>query len=161
MILGQYQSRSRCPRPHKVRAQVTGSHNLSLFFLRPPPSFYLCPSPAILIWLCRLVLVLTLPHLPRWVRDQDSTEFRALYLFVLSAGPTCCLCSHEGLCRLCHITIRLRPRLSRAFLLSLFSMPDKLSDCRSFQFFPKKMASFRFSDFSSLIPIFKKIFVQW
>ena len=54
LILGQAQSRSRCPRPHKVQAQVTGSHNLSLFFLRLPPSLYLSPSPGILIWLCRL-----------------------------------------------------------------------------------------------------------
>ena len=63
----------------------------------------------------------------------------------------------NGLSRPCHIkcfftsTIRLRPRLSWALLLSLFSMPDKLSGCRSFRFFPEK-----FSDFSSLIPIFKK-----
>ena len=73
----------------------------------------------------------------------------------------------NGLSRLCHITcfftstIRHRPRLSRALLLSLFSMPDKLSDCRSFQFFSRKMASFRISDFSSLIPIKKRNFVQW
>ena len=34
--------------------QGLDSHNLSLFFLRPPPSLYLCPRPGILIWLCRL-----------------------------------------------------------------------------------------------------------
>ena len=65
----------------------------------------------------------------------------------------------NGLSRLCHITcfftstIRLRPRLSRALLLSLFSMPDKLSGCRSFRFFP---VIWPHSDFSSLIPILKK-----
>ena len=48
-------SQSRCPRPHKVRAQVTDSHNLSLFFLRPPSSIFFCPSPGIhVIWLCKL-----------------------------------------------------------------------------------------------------------
>ena len=56
LIVGQDRSQSRCPRLHKVRAQVTDSHNLALFFLRPPPSLYLCPSPGILhvIWLCKL-----------------------------------------------------------------------------------------------------------
>ena len=64
-----------------------------------------------------------------------------------------------GLSRLCHITcfftrtIRLRPRLSRAFLLSLFSMPDKLSGCLSFRFFSEKWPH---SDFSSLTQINKK-----
>ena len=70
----------------------------------------------------------------------------------------------NGLSRPCHITcfftstIRRRPRLtSRALLLSLFSMPDKLSGCRSFRFFSRKMASFRFSFTDSYE---KKIFVQ-
>ena len=98
-----------------------------------------------------------------WVRDRDSTEPRALYLFVLSADTPRCLCKREGgqngLSRLCHITcffistIWLRPRLSRALIMSLFSMPDKLSGCRSFRFywnhcdfFPKNglIPSFRF-----------------
>ena len=64
-------------------------------------------------------MVLILPHRPRWVRDRDSTEFRALYLFVLSAGPTCCQTAVHSI-------------------------------------FPPKMASFRFSNFSSLVPIKKK-----
>ena len=70
----------------------------------------------------------------------------------------------NGLSRPCHITcfftstIRRRPRLtSRALLLSLFSMPDKLSGCRSFRFFPEKWPH---SDFPSLILMKKKIFVQ-
>ena len=64
-----------------------------------------------------------------------------------------------GLSRLCHITcfftctIRLMSRLSRALLLSLFSMPDKLSGCLSFRFFPEKWPH---SDFSSLTQILKK-----
>ena len=120
--------------PEATQGPSTGnwlSQSVPLFFLRPPPPLYLCPSPAILIWHCRIVIVLIAPHLPRWIRDRDSTEFRTLYLFVLSAGPTCCLCSHEVGTKF-HITcfftstIRLRPRLSRALLLSLFSMPDKL-----------------------------------
>ena len=73
-------------------------------------------------------------------------------LFFLSAGPRVhpavsarLKWGHNGFSRLCHITcfftstIWLRPRLSRALLLSLFSMPDKLfSCCRSFRFFPEK-----------------------
>ena len=88
-----------------------------------------------------VLTVLILPYLPRWVRDRDSTESPALYLFVLSAGPPRALSLLNGLSRLCHITwfftstIRFRPRLSRALLLSLFSMPNKLSGCRSFRFF--------------------------
>ena len=115
LILGQDQSRLRSPRPHKVRAQVTGSHILSLFFLHP--YLFLSPCLGILnrLRLVDFVIVIILPDLPRWVRDRNSTEFRALYLFVLSAGPTCCLCSHEmwtknGLIRLCHITCFSRQR---------------------------------------------------
>ena len=60
------------------------------------------------------------------------------------AHPAVSVRMKRGLSRLCHITcfftwtIRLRPRLSRALLLSLFSMPDKLSGCLSLRFFPEK-----------------------
>ena len=83
-------SRSRCPRPHKVRAQVTDSHNLSLFFLRPPPSLSLSLCAQVQGYLFSFedfVIVLILPHLPRRVQDRDSTESLSFYLFVISAGP--------------------------------------------------------------------------
>ena len=138
---GHDQSRSRCPRPHKVGAQVTDSHNLSLFFLRPPPSLYLCLSPGILIWLCRLchsthsALSSSLSPRSRFIRVPCFVSLRPLRQLPRALSLL------NGLSRLCHITcfftstIRFRPRLSRALLLSLFSMPNKLSGCRSFRFF--------------------------
>ena len=166
LILGQDQSRSRCLRPHKVRAQVTDYHNLSLFFLRPPPSLYLCPSPGILIWLYRLCYT---THSASSSSLAPRSRFNWVPCFVTlgplrrstpSAASARMKWGLNGLSRLCHITcfftstIRLWPRLSRALLLSFVSMPDKLSGYRSFRFFSCNMASFRFSDFSSLIPIF-------
>ena len=95
------------------------------------------------------VIVRILRDLPCCFQDQNPTESRALCLFFLSAGPRVHPAvsarlnwGHYGFSRLCHLTcfftstIRLWPRLSRALLLSLFSMPDKLlSGCRSFRFF--------------------------
>ena len=139
------------------------THNLSLFFPRPPPSLYLCPSPGILNGQ-DFVIVLILPDLPCCFQDQNPTESRALCLFFLSAGPRVhpavsarLKLGHNGFSRLCHITcfftstIWLRPRLSRALLLSLFFMPDKLlSGCRSFGTFPEKWPH---SDFTIQISI--------
>ena len=134
------------------------THNLSLFFPRPPSSLYLCPSPGILNGLSRLCYSTHSARSSCCFQDQNPTESRALSLFFPSAGPGVhpavsvrLKWGHNGFSRLCHITcffmstIWLRPRLSRALLLSLFSMPDKLlSGCRSFRFFPK----------NGLIPIF-------
>ena len=143
------------------------THNLSLFFPRPPSSLYLCPSPGILNGLSRLCYSTHSARSSCCFQDQNPTESRALSLFFLSAGPRVHPAvsarlewGHNGFSRLCHITcfftstVWLRPRLSRALLLSLFSMPDKLlSGCRSFQFFPEKWPD---SDFSIQIPIKKK-----
>ena len=38
------------------------------------------------------VIVIILPDLSHWVRDRDSIEPRALYLFVLYADQPRCLC---------------------------------------------------------------------
>ena len=137
------------------------THNLSLFFPLPPPSLYLCPSPGILNGISRLCYS---THSARssLLFPRSKSESSALCLFFLSAGPRVhpavsarLKWGHDGFSGLCHITCfftstsRLRPRRSRALLLSLFSMPDKLlSGCRSFRFF--------YTD-SNL----KKAFVQW
>ena len=137
---------------------------LSQSFPLPPPSLYLCPSPGILIWLFRLCHS---PHSapssslgPRsrfnWV--PCFVSLRPLRRSTLSAVSARMKWGHGGLSRLCYITcfftstIRLRPGLSRALLLSLFSMPDKLSGCCSFQFFFPK---------NSLIPIFRFFFTDY
>ena len=130
-----------------VRAQVTDSHNLALFFLRPPPSLYLCPSPGILhvIWLCKLCHS---THPAPSFSLGSRSRFNWVPCFVSlpplrrstpSAVSARMKSGLNGLSRPCHIkcfltsTIRLRPRLiSRALLLSLFLMPD------IFDFFPEK-----------------------
>ena len=122
--------------PEATQGPSTGNNWLShsVPLLSPSVSLSQPASRDTKMGLVDFVLVIILPDLPRWVRDRNSTEFRALYLFVLSASPTAVSarmkCGLNGLSRLCHITcfftstIRLRPRLSRALLLSLFSMPD-------------------------------------
>ena len=151
LILGQDQSRSRCPSPHKVRALVTDCHNLSLFFPRPPPSLYLCPSPGILNGLSRLChSTHSASSSLLFLRSKSNCPVLCISLSSPPTHPAVSVRMKWGLSRLSHTTcfftctIRLRPRLSRALLLSLFSMPDKLSGCLSFRFFPEKMASFRF-----------------
>ena len=109
-ILGQDQSRSRCPRPHKGWGQVTDSHNLSLFFLRLPPSLYLCPSPGILICLCRLCHS---THSASSSSQGPRSRFNWVPCFV-TLGPLRRSTSSavsarmkwglNGLSRLCHIT---------------------------------------------------------
>ena len=108
------------------------------------------------------VHVLILPHLPRCFQDQNLSPVLCISLSSPPVHPAVSARMKwglNGLSRLCHIicfftsTIRLRPRLSRALLLSLFSMPDKLSGCLSFRFSPEKWPH---SDFSSLILIKKK-----
>ena len=150
--------------PEATQGPSTGNWLLQSVPLRPPPLF-LCPSPGILIWLFRLCHS---PHSAPSSSLGPRSRFNWVPWFVSlcplrrstpSAVSARKKWGHNGLNRLCHITcffmstIQLRPGLSRALLLSLFSMPDKSSGCRLFRFFPRKIASFRFSDYSSPIPI--------
>ena len=139
---------------------LTDSHNLSLFFPRPPPSLYLCPSPGILNGLSRLChCTHSASSSLLFLRSKSSCPVLCISLSSPPAHPAVSVRMKWGLSRLCHITcfftwtIRLRPRLSRALLLFLFSMPDKLSGCLSFRFFREKWPH---SDFFSLTQIKKK-----
>ena len=62
----------------------------SVPLLSPPTTISLSLSAQVqgyLFGFVDFVIVLILPHLPRWVRDRDSTESLAFYLFVLSTSP--------------------------------------------------------------------------
>ena len=114
------------------------------------------------------VIVLILPHLSHSL--GSGSRFNWVPCFVslhpLRRSTLSAVSAHmkwglNGLSRPCHITcfftstIRRRPRLtSRALLLSLFSMPDKLSGCRLFRFFPEKWPH---SDFPSPILMKKNL----
>ena len=144
-----YHSRSRpvtVTLPEATLGPSTGNW-LSQSVPLSPPSLFLCPSPGTLIWLFRLC------HSPHSASSSSGPRSRFHWVpYFVTLGPlrlsTPSAVSARMKWRLCHITcfftstIQLRPGLSRALLLSLFSMPDKLSGCRS------KIASFRFSDYS-------------
>ena len=159
--------------PEATKGLSTGNWlSQSVPLLSPPATVSLSlpksSNTIVLIWLCRLchsthsAPTSSLGPRSRFNWVPCFVSLRPLRRSTPSAVSARMKWGLNVLSRLCHITcfftstIRLRPRLSRALLLSLFSMPAKLSDCRSFQFFSRKMASFGFSDFSSLIPIFKK-----
>ena len=110
----------------------------------------ICTNPDV-VWLCKLChSTHSAPSFSLGSRsrfNESCALFVSLHPLRRSTPSAVSARMKWGLNRLsrpCHVTcfftstIRLRPRLtSRALLLSLFSMPDKLSGCRSFRFFPK------------------------
>ena len=85
IIFGQDQSQSRCSSPEATQGPSTGNRLSQSVRLLSPPATVSLSLPK--FGFVNFVIVLILPPVSHWVRDRDSTESRALYLFILSAGP--------------------------------------------------------------------------